>query len=367
MAIRVYCKCEKGFFVADAVESKRIKCPFCQQSMLATRPPPPGEFGDDDDDDDDGKPSRRQGKTSQAKKKQKLLIYGGGGAAALLAIVILGFIISKAGDMSRRALEQKKQKEIDLALLNLGPSSTEAFAVVAANKETTLPQVIEAAKDGSPSRRQGALRALDYMKIEPSVTIPIYTAAVLDPEDDVQMAAIELLAKAGPQAKPAIANLAHASGDKTARVQEAALKLVDGFGVEAVAAIPIFTEKLSAEPEFFRQTPFLTRLSRFGPEAKQAAPVISKILTGVRDELKSKEAALATEIEKGWQLIEEKRFDKSGRMTGSNTYWQTSDSQKTKSFLHPYRDLESRVVTLKSHEKRVAEALSKIAPGTGEP
>lgn len=121
-----------------------------------------------------------------------------------------------------------------------------------------------------------------------AATIPTLLAQLRAADPAARWAAAEALMALGPEARPAAAALAQATGDAEEGVREAAVGALEELGPPLPAAVAELVTLLAAGDD--RAYWAATLLGRLGPAAAPAVPALSETLTG-EGELAARERA----------------------------------------------------------------------------
>ncbi|MCA9267856.1 MAG: HEAT repeat domain-containing protein, partial [Planctomycetales bacterium] len=147
-----------------------------------------------------------------------------------------------------------------------------AFALggIGEASRAVAPQLVVAVTDKDLLVRRAALRALQSIKPDRSITIPLMARLLREAEPDVVVYVLNSLAEMGAEGLPA---LTEALKDKQGRYW--ALLVLAEMGAEAQSAVPAIAALVADEEPEVRMQAILA-LGEIGPAAKTAAPAIIK-------------------------------------------------------------------------------------------
>ena len=184
--------------------------------------------------------------------------------------------LGRLGSLSKPALP------LLVANLTAGDAATRLVAIEAVTKmgqsaRDVFPEVTRLFSDSDPQVRLAAVNALRKIQDEAAAVVPPLVAALDDADWSVRRAAATNLGEIGGEAKVAVPRLLQMlRSDDDAEAARQALREIDAAPEEAVPVLVeiLQDEKASRQSRFYAM--FLIR--KAGPAAKQALPVLRKML-----------------------------------------------------------------------------------------
>ncbi|MFM2432718.1 MAG: hypothetical protein RLZZ511_3932 [Cyanobacteriota bacterium] len=143
--------------------------------------------------------------------------------------------------------------------------------------EMAVNALIQTLDDPSPAVRLAALQALQAIGVKPQA-VPELRALLKDSNESVQLSALGLLIKLGPEAQPAVPELILALNDPSPKVQLQTMKALQAIGLPAQAAVPKLI-KLLRDPQSAVKLAAVNSLGRLGGTAQAAVPELARLLT----------------------------------------------------------------------------------------
>jgi HEAT repeat protein len=148
-----------------------------------------------------------------------------------------------------------------------------ALGVLKAEKAVEI--AAQAMSDGDAEVRHAAIFALQQLKPDPKITVPLIDGAIRDSDPTVRMHVLNLIAEIG---KPAVPTLLRASSDES--LAPWCCIALGAIGPDAADAVPALTKMLSADHPPKLRLEAAMALASIGPASAPALPELTKILDG---------------------------------------------------------------------------------------
>lgn len=161
-----------------------------------------------------------------------------------------------------------------------------AILVVSAAEGAEVAELVGKLRDADSDVRRAAAKGLAELGPEARAAVPDLGKALRDRDLFVRRFAAEALGKIGPDASAAIPALGLAMSDERKEVQIAAADALGRLGKDAIPALIAALKDPNKDPAVRRLA--AQGLSRSGPQARGAVPVLSNLLTGKLSSPKAK-------------------------------------------------------------------------------
>jgi HEAT repeat protein len=157
-------------------------------------------------------------------------------------------------------------------------AAARALAEINPSPEVVAPKLVKAIQDNDAAVIGNAVDAL--ASLGPKIVPRITNNALKN--KDLQLYAVRVLAKIGPDAKEAAPALAEALKDADGEYRREIQFVLGGLGADSAPAVPELIKSLASDDDHVRNSAIYA-LGKIGPAAKAAAPELRKMLSGGDD------------------------------------------------------------------------------------
>jgi HEAT repeat protein len=137
---------------------------------------------------------------------------------------------------------------------------------------SAVPALIDVIK--AEKRKEVRRYAIDALADIGTSSVPSLLELLGNPTDDVQLCALQMIAKIGPDAREAVPSVVRTLRSPNERIRQFAMKTLGGIGPGAGPAVPAILDALAADPSCHENA--VIAFGEIGPNAAEAVPMLAE-------------------------------------------------------------------------------------------